>query len=47
LSGADLRWIHEPAGAHFEPLMYDLAALAVVAACFAFAFVVLHVLGRV
>jgi hypothetical protein len=30
-----------------EELMYDLAALAIAAACFAFAFVVLWVFGRV
>jgi hypothetical protein len=29
------------------PLMFDLAALGIAAACFAFAFAVLYVLGRV
>jgi hypothetical protein len=30
-----------------EDLMYDLAAIAIAAACFAFTFVLLWVLGRV
>jgi hypothetical protein len=32
---------------HEEKVMYDLAAIAIAAACFAFTFVLLWVLGRV